>query len=247
MVAGVGLYWFSGDEAETTNSTSPPPVTAAIPTPSTLVMITKADKADAYAKRIQGVQDSVNNFDVHNHTVAIKDLNEALNTFDSWASFIGEGIDMNLSADASAQLEALYESAQTMQQNALPILRDQYGPLIRTEFAKVKTAKTAMTVGKGYKQLVFTSADFKDKDAVEQFHADSLELFINLRFEQITYRDRKWDEKPSNKEVSSFADNVIIDWTSDKLAGALGVEHVFTAANHNKVPATETAEAETEQ
>ena len=247
VVASVGLSLYSGRQAETTSLANPNTATVAASAPDTLVMLTKTDKADAFAQRIEGVQASVDQFDINNHTAKIADLDMALKQFDSWASFIGEGIEMNLSADASVELKTLYGTMQNVQENSLPVLRDQYGPLVRAEFAKIKTAKSAMTVGKNFKNLVFTSADFKNKESLEQFHTASLELFVNMRFENVTYRERKWDDKPSVKTIGSNADNVLIDWTSNNTEGALGVEHTFSASNHQKATATVTADAETNQ
>ncbi|MEE9333067.1 MAG: hypothetical protein V3U65_03150 [Granulosicoccaceae bacterium] len=242
ILAGVGLSLYSHNEAETTSVAKP--MLNAVAPPITLVMLSKPDEVAAYTQLIKDVKRSVETFDVKNHTTQITDLDDALKKFDSWASFIGKGIDMNLSAYASAELKKLYGTIQTLQQNSLPVLRDQYGPLIRAEFAKFKTTKSAITVGKGFRNLVVTSADFKDKEAAEQFHAASLELFANLRFEKITYRTRKWDDKPTVMDMASNADNLLIDWTSNDTAGALGVEHTFTASNHRKA-ATTTAETET--
>ncbi len=247
VVAGVGLSFYSEQKAETVSVEKPQPVAAVVPPPTELVMLTKTDEVDAYSEQIKGIHESVDNFDVRNHTSTLEDLNVALASFDNWASFIGEGIKLNLSADASAELKALNENVQNVQINSFPILRDQYGPLVRAEFAKAKEAKSAMTVGKGFKKLVFTSSDFKDKALVKELHASKLELLLNLRFEVITYRERKWDDKPTIMNIGGHADDLVVDWTSDNAVGAIGVEQVFSAANHHRPSTTTTAEAETEQ
>ncbi len=242
VVVGVSYYFNDGTQSTPTNIAKPEPLI--VEEPQTLVLLTKRSKADAFARRIEDIRGSVKNFDVNDHTSELASLDDALKSFDSWADFVGKGIAMNLSADASLKLKTLYESAEIVQQKSLPVLRDQYGPLIRAKFAKINAAKSAMTVGKGFKSLIFTSADFKNKEAVEQFHADNLERFINLRFEKITYRLRRWDENPTVKTIAKTTDKSLIDWTRDADAGAIGQHHIFTASNHRKARKTRTASAE---
>ena len=249
VLVGVGLSLYSRSQAENENKASPE-LAAAI-APDTLVMLTEIDKAEAFAlnfaKKIDRLQNTVEQFDVKNYTSQLTGVHTALNEFDSWASFIGEGVALNLSADASIKLKTLYDTIERVQQKSLPALRDQYGPLIRAEFAKLTPAKSAMTIGNGYKTLLLTGTEFKDEEAVDQFHTANLELFINMRFDKITYRARKGDRKPTIKSIGENADKLLIDWTSHETHGALGVEQLFSAINHKEPAETETADAEIAQ
>jgi len=245
VVAGFGLSAYMGmqdknnrqaDLTAPTAKNTPPAVT-------TLQVITKKDKANALAKRIAGTQSSVTDFKVSQYTSDLASVDTALDQFDSWAAFIGKGIDFPLTEAASNELKMLYNKVERLQKKSLPVLRDRYGPALRADFAQQQQNISAMTIGRGFKTLVFTSVEFKDEQIVSDLHLAKQSTLLKMRFNKVIYRAKKGDRNQTVKELGNHADNTIIQWASNTAMGATANEIIFSAENHLPAEVT-TADAD---
>jgi|GEM_PF-4361937 len=231
--AGFGLYQVMGaQDQQASEAELAAARTNGVPAPTTLAVVTPEDKALSLAKRIESMQSNVTAFDVKQHTANLDAVDDALAQFDNWADFIRTGVELPLDNSASYKLNMLNNEVERIQKAALPTLRDQYGPALRADFKAQQQNISAMTVSKGYKTLVFTSAEFKDKANVEKLHLAKQSSLAKLRFTKVIYQTKKRDKNPIVKELGILSDTTVITWAKDQAIGFAANELVFSTENH---------------
>lgn len=139
-----------------------------------------------------------------------EDIVEYLGVFNMWAFACEDGPKFELNAQESKIFNDFKTKAKAVQTEALPKLRDAFGPVLRSQISEYDM--TARTVGQGYKTVEFIGPMFADKAAVQEFHEMVKMSLVWLRFEKANYKATKDGKVESSVPVITLNDGDMVIW-----------------------------------
>jgi hypothetical protein len=126
------------------------------------------------------------------YTESIDQINVALILIGAWTLLYEEGADLPLDEEGQQKRQRFRELLVQKQAEMLPILRDAYGPAMRSQLWIADGS--ARTFGNGYRTVEFVSAAFARNANIQETHSQIQENLIMLRFTRVQY---KWFQEAS--------------------------------------------------
>lgn len=162
-----------------------------------------------YSERLDSALAQVNEFKVSEFTSEARMIALAFGLFNEWAKVADEA-PPGLTDAQTAKRSQLLSALSSKQRQALPALRDAYGPAMRK--ALWEADGKARTIGGGYRTVEFISAAFAANRNIKTFHDDLYPTLLQMRFTRAQY---KWVD--ANVEYSYYTmtppdDSAVVVW-----------------------------------
>lgn len=143
----------------------------------------------------------------------MNDVGEYLSTFNLWAYACQDAPKFDLNADEAKLLAAFRKKAESVQAEAFPKLRDNFGPVLRQQIAQAEV--TARTVGDGFKNVDFAGQPFSVAANIDQFYEQVKIVLFQLRFAKADYKLTFKTGVLKSITVGNLKDTDMIVWVND--------------------------------
>lgn len=146
---------------------------------------------------------------------SMEQIADYLAAFSIWAFACQDAPRFNLNETENNLLTAFRKKAEAVQAEALPKLRDAFGPILRAQLKELEIG--ARTLGKSFIVAEFTGAPFGMEENILQFHEQVRMVLFQLRFKQADYKVTKDGTLLKSIAVSDFKDTDLIAWQDEDL------------------------------
>lgn len=153
--------------------------------------------APDYSEKLDSAIAQVNEFKASEFTSEARMIALAFGLFNEWAK-VADETPANLTDAHAAKRGQLLAALSRKQRQALPALRDAYGPAMRK--ALWEADGKARTIGGGYRTVEFVSSAFAANRNIKKFHEDLYPTLLQMRFTRAQY---KWVD--ANVEYTYYA------------------------------------------
>ncbi len=145
-------------------------------------------------------------------TDSVSEINMGLVLIGTWNLLYENGDSLNLDAEGQKKRQRFKELLVRKQAEMFPVLRDAYGPAMRSQLWEADGS--ARTLGAGYRTVEFVSAAFARNANIKQIHAEMFENLLMLRFTRAQY---KWFDQASEFSYYTLEppkDTDLVTWGS---------------------------------
>lgn len=143
----------------------------------------------------------------------MNDVGEYLSTFNLWAYACQDAPKFDLTENETKLLRDFRRKAESVQAEAFPKLRDNFGPVLRQQISQVEV--TARTIGDGFKNVEFAGQAFNAAANIDQFHEQVKIVLFQLRFVKADYKLTFKSGVLRSVPVGTFKDTDMIVWLND--------------------------------
>lgn len=173
----------------------------------------QAREAAEYVARIEREIAGLSSFDPRQYTDSQTSLVVGLGLFSFWAQIYDDGSQLSLN-DQQEELRQKYkQTVIAHQRRALPIFRDNYGPILRKELWEHDAS--ARTFGSGFTTVEFVAGFFAANRNIKEFQKSASETLRALRFKRARY---KWYEDAREYQfydMDALPDGELVIWEED--------------------------------
>ncbi len=211
FIAGVILIvivlgWFENDE---------PKEVVVEPQITVLSAEEKALEKDAYLKSLSDDLEHIKSTTATMHSDAGEaklHINIMLAVLNNYAAKLAEQKKYDVDQSDLAFVAEYKRELSAAQARVLPVLRDQYGPVLRAALWELDIA--AKTIGKGFRTINFVGGAFAANRNIKELQVQFFESFSQLRFKRTQYRWREGADKYTYYDLKTPDDTVIGTWNN---------------------------------
>lgn len=198
-------------EARAASEDAGPTATAApaSPRPDPLLQRQEREAAD-YADLVAAETAIVKAFNAREFTKDAQTILIAVEVLNAFARTYADGSKFGLSSEQQAARSAFKRAVSQKQQQALPLLRDAYGPAMRRALWEVDGE--ARTIGTGFRTIELVNGAFAANRNIKKTQDDMRLTFMKLRFTRAQY---KWFARASEYQyytMSPPSDGDLVIW-----------------------------------
>ena len=167
---------------------------------------------DTYMELVAAEIDMIESMNIENFSSSNTGISGAVQIFEEAAKSYNTGARFELTEDQQAHRARLKEALIKWQKAAFPVLRDAYGPVMRS--ALWEANGSAKTIGAGYRTIEFVAPDFAANRNIAKFQEEIQPVLIRLRFTKVSYR---WYDEASEYQYYTLkppADDEVVIWTA---------------------------------
>ena len=177
LIFGVGIF---GASVSSRNTTSPSTPTATVPAAAT-----PQEDLEPYSDELRRMIADVKATKATPRWDSLQDVAITLAVIDMWALTLDKGATRTLSDEEATLYSELLSQTSAKQRQLLPIVRDQYGPIMRQELWEADGK--ARTVGAGYRTVKFIAGEFAANRNIKSTHEAAYETLMRLRLTRAEY------------------------------------------------------------
>lgn len=167
-------------------------------------------KLEKYKEQLRREIASISDFKVSTYTEDVDSINMSVILFGAWDLIYDEGNGMTLDEEAKKLRSTFKSSVSKVQINALPKLRDAYGPAMSRQLWEADGS--ARTFGAGYRTIELVSVTFARNANIKQIHEQMHENFRMLRFTRAQYKWFKQASEYSYYSIEGPQDGELVKW-----------------------------------
>ena len=187
--------------------------TPATPPPPSLPTVPPQDPNADYMERLDSATALLEGFKAKDFTSDIKSIMFAVEMLNSSAAVYDRGGPLSLTAEQQQRRKKLRNLVSQRQKDALPVLRDAYGPVMRKELWEHDGK--AKTFGSGYRTVEFVNGHFAANRNIKAFHEEALPVLMKLRFTRANYKWIDAATEYSYYTISPPADGELVTWRTN--------------------------------
>lgn len=170
----------------------------------------KKDRHDRYVAQLKREISGFKNFDVSQYTGSKSGALLVNALFTAWAKIYDDGNAVELTPAAIELRRELREGAIKIQIQALPKIRDAYGPMMRKLLWEQDMS--AKTFGDSFRTVEFVGGAFAANRNIKAFNDSLWETFVILRFKQVRYKWYAEADEYTRYSVESPDDGDFVMW-----------------------------------
>lgn len=173
----------------------------------------KEDKAVEYIERVTSETKSIPSFKAKDYGKDIETIAIGVAMLNAWATIYDDGASLDLSKDQEAARQAYKKAISKKQAEALPILRDLYGPAMRKQLWEVDGK--AKTFGNKFKTIEIISGAFAANRNIKSTHETMHPTLSMLRFTRAQYKWLDANVDYSYYTLDTPADTDLVRWNKN--------------------------------
>lgn len=198
-----------------TNSTPPTQVGSQVASVSNIAVAepSKEDKAAEYIERITSETKSIPSFKAKEYGKDIETIAIGVALLNAWATIYDDGASLNLSKEQETVRQTYKKAISKKQAEALPILRDLYGPAMRKQLWEVDGK--AKTFGNKFKTIEIISGAFAANRNIKSTHETLHPTLSMLRFTRAQYKWLDANVEYSYYTMETPSDTDLVRWNKN--------------------------------
>lgn len=149
-------------------------------------------EVDQYLEQLDRELASMPGVSASKYTGTVDEINIGLILIGTWNLVYEKGASLSLDPDGQKKRQRFKEMLIRKQAEMFPVLRDAYGPAMRTQLWEADGS--ARTFGAGYRTVEFVSVAFAANANIKKIHTQIQEQLLMLRFTRAQY---KWFSQAS--------------------------------------------------
>lgn len=143
-------------------------------------------EVDQYLEQLDRELASMPGVSASKYTGTVDEINIGLILIGTWNLVYEKGASLSLDPDGQKKRQRFKEMLKRKQAEMFPVLRDAYGPAMRTQLWEADGS--ARTFGAGYRTVEFVSAAFAANANIKKIHTQIQEQLLMLRFSRAQYK-----------------------------------------------------------
>lgn len=165
-------------------------------------------KHKSYVELLQREMDSLEDYTVDTYLDTKESIVLGASLFLTWAKIAEEGSSYTLNDNEKKILREFKKKVSIVQKNALPRLRDAYGPALRKVLWEYDMS--ARTIGSGFNTIEFVGGAFAANRNIKQFQLNIIDTLHLLRFKQSRYKWFKEADEYTYYSIESADDSALV-------------------------------------
>lgn len=205
LLGGILVSLFTGNNTSSTKPSSQTPKNVA-----SQPVKTKAEKKNDYIAKLKREIDGLEKYKVDAYLDSKDSIMLGVALFSAWAMVAEEGEKFTLNDEEKELLKKFKSKISDVQSNALPKLRDAYGPAARKSLWEHDLS--AKTFGAGFRIIEFVGSAFAANRNIKEFQTNISNVLHRLRFKQSRYKWYKEADEYTYYDINSHDDSKLIVW-----------------------------------
>lgn len=169
-------------------------------------------EAEQYIEQLDRELASMPGVSAKKYTGSVDEINVGLILIGTWNLLYENGANLDLGHDGQKKRQRFRELLVRKQAEMFPVLRDAYGPAMRTQLWEADGS--ARTIGAGYRTVEFVSAVFAANANIKKIHTQVYEQLLMLRFTRAQYKWFAQASEFSYYTLKSPKDTDLVKWES---------------------------------
>lgn len=172
----------------------------------------QAGRISEYIKQLDREISSIPSVRTTDYTKTVDDINLGVVLIGTWTLIYEKGKELPLDSAGQQKRKEFRNLIVRKQAEMFPILRDAYGPAMRTQLWEADGS--ARTFGTGYRTVEFINVAFARNANIKQIHQQMVENLMLLRFNRAQYKWFKEASEYSFYTLESPKDTDLVKWES---------------------------------